>query len=847
MAELLSPGVFIEEKPAALQVVGPVSTSTAGFVGYTSQGPQDEAVLVTSFEQFVSIFGEQVKDSFTYLSMAAYFANGGRRAYVVRVVPSDATSSTAKILSNHDASVGSGDGVTVAFDSDPAPDNLTALVAGTGYPIRGTTIGVRWRGLAAAPVGPINTKQRASAGTTLNTTIAGLVYEGRLDPAHVSISAFFSGSLPIEPDLYLTGASVVLGWDASGVPKTLTLATVNGPYLTGTNGAGSTATLDRRTGIFSLKIIVGEAPTTADPITATYTPAVGFTATSDNAGTLTSAGFAVATNQVNLTTGRIRFTTTAPGTPLVGSPILVSYTLEAWSLTPVSKGTWSNKLRMTISGNADFYVGSTNSYTKFNVNVFLEDSTGASVLKEAFEEVSFADPNDANFFSDVLTDLSDFIVVGADGSNEAPLQLGGVARSTVLAGGTAVAPAAITTAIGKTPIAPRTVTITYTDDATSLTKTITDNGNGVLIGDVSGSTNTIDYATGAIVFTPATAIKSNSLVAAEYRSRAAETTHVEQFGDTSKSYTAGTDGTFTSLTYGRNQFTAPALQAQVKGMFALDRVEELLQVVIPDFAGDTTVTGDMLDYADSRASLPSGGDRFVILTVPKGSSPQEAVDWFRFELARSSKFAALYWPWVLVADPLSNNRSLAMPPMGHIAGIYARTDVQRNVAKSPAGTIDGKLNFLAGLEYLSTQGERDLVYPNKINPLISTTQTGGPVVWGARTISNDSQWRFVSVRRLFMFLERSVYNATWWIPFENNGPALWAKVKAQLNSFMLAQFNAGLFAGNSPNDAFNVVCDETNNSAATIEQGRVIVDVAAAPFKPAEFVSFRFSQIFQNS
>lgn len=847
MSEILSPGVFIEEKPATLQVVGPVSTSTLGIVGFTEQGPSDEATLVTSFEQFVSVFGPQNKNSFMYLAMAAYYANGGRRAYVSRVVPSDAIAADAKVLSNHDDQTGVGTGVAVAFDSGAGPLNLTALKADPAYPIRGTSIVLRWRGLAAAPVGPINTKVRATPATTLQTVIGFLRYEGRLDPAAASLAGFFTGSsLPVDPDLFITGASLVLSWDASGVPKTLTLATGTGAILTGTNGAGSTGTYDRRTGIFSILLDVSEAPTTTDPIVSTFTPAVDFTATADNAGLLTSSGLTVATKEVNLTTGRIRFTTTAAGTPLVGSPIRVAYTIEAWDLNPVSKGSWANKLRVVLSGNTDFYDAATATFSKFNMNVFLTDGTGASVLKEVFEELDLSDPASDTYFPDVINDLSDFVSVTAGGADEPPGQLNGIARSTSIAGGVAASPiVAITSSVGKLPVKPRTVTITYVDNATSATKTITDDGKGALVGDVSGATNTINYATGAAVFTPATIVKAGTLITAAYRSSAVETSHTEQFGDTTKSYTVGSNGTFSSGTYGRDQISAPALISDYMGLYALNRVEELLQVAVPDFAGDLVITGDLLDYADTRASQPSGGDRFVILTVPKGSSAQDAVDWLRFELGRYSKFAALYWPWIKVADPLSKNRPLVMPPLGHIAGIYARTDSQRNVAKAPAGTTDGALNFLLGLETNPTQGERDLVYPNKINPLLFTPQTGN-VVWGCRTISNDSQWRYVSVRRLFMFLEKSVYNATWWIPFENNGPALWAKITAQLNSFLLAQFNAGLLAGSSPAQAFSVVCDGTNNTAATIELGQVNVDVSVAPFKPAEFVTFRFAQIAQT-
>ena len=287
--------------------------------------------------------------------------------------------------------------------------------------------------------------------------------------------------------------------------------------------------------------------------------------------------------------------------------------------------------------------------------------------------------------------------------------------------------------------------------------------------------------------------------------------------------------------------TDVSLKLTNKGLYSFNKVDEILQIVVPDFAGDTVVTGALLDYADERAALPSGGDRFIILTVPKGSSPQQAADYFRYTLARYNKYAAIYWPWIKVADPLQNNRPLTIPPMGHIAGVYARTDNTRNVGKAPAGTVDGQLNYLLGLEYLSTQGERDLVVPSRINPIISTPNTG-TCVWGVRTISSDSQWLYVNARRLFMFLEKSVFNSTQWIVFENNGQQLWTRIPLQLSSFLFGLFNDGLFAGNTSKDAFFVKVDSTNNTAASIAAGQVIIDVGAAPNKPAEFVRFRFQQ-----
>jgi len=492
-----------------------------------------------------------------------------------------------------------------------------------------------------------------------------------------------------------------------------------------------------------------------------------------------------------------------------------------------------------VIGNADYYDVATDTYSRFNINVrLLNSSTGLYDIIETYEEITFTDATSAQYFPDVLNDLSDLVNVVEPALNaEGPAQLNGEARSQVVAGGDEdVANRAIATTLLATPINVRSFSMTWVDD-TSTSRTITDDGAGNLIGDVDAAgNNTIDYTTGAIDVLLSNAIARDTLVSATWRESSEEDSHLDGFA-------GGDDGTFTDPTkYGRNQFTAITLEPNFQGLYALNKIEELMQVVIPDFAGDTLITKDLMDYVDGRESLPSGGDRFAILMVPQGSSAQEAVDFLRIDVGQNSKFAAMYWPWVKLADPLANNRPVVFPPLGHIAGVYARTDSTRNVGKAPAGTVDGSLSFLLGLEIDQiSQGERDAVYPARINPLVSGPQTG-LAVWGARTTSLQSEWRYINARRLFMFVEKSVYNSTFWIVFENNGPGLWARIKAQLVSFLTNLFNDGLFAGTTPSQAFFVTVDESNNDAASIDAGQVIIDVGIAPNKPAEFVRFRFQQ-----
>lgn len=853
MAEILSPGVFIEEVPSAVQVVQPVSTSNMGIVGATKRGPTDEATLVTSFAQFTRIFGELIADSRTGLSMAAYFSNGGRRAYVVRVMPGDAVEAgtdqsgapsdydQGQVTSaRRDFQCNIGDGATAAVTELVLTPTalITDLVAKPG--LAGITF--RWRS-DGVPVLAEPLFERDGVTPLVQSTITnpGAHYEGL---AVTSLPTDIDSALPS----IIEDGTITVNWtDSVSAPASQILAQVGTTLrAAATSPNGSTFELDLVTGFLVVTFLGADLPVLADDgnaITIDYTPGTVVRSISDDGNgsipdtgpILTAAG---TVDYVGATAGAYAFTADAGYEPGTACPVLCSYDIQAWDVSPVSVGTWANDMIVEVIGNDDYYDVLTDTYTRYNVNIrLLNSSTGLYDIVETYEEITFTDVTSAQYFPDVLNDLSDlFNVVEPALNAEGPTQLDGQARSQVVAAGDElVGNRAIATTLLDVPVVRRTVSINWTDD-TSTARSITDDGAGNLIGDVDAAgTNTVDYTTGAIDVLLSNAIGQDQLVQVVFRSSSDEDSHIDGF-------TGGTDGTFDATNYGRSQFTSITLEPNFQGLYALNKIEELMQVCIPDFAGDVQITKDLIDYGDSRAVLPAGGDRFVLLMVPQGSSAQEAVDFLRIDIGQYSKFAAMYWPWVKVADPLADNRPVVFPPLGHLAGIYARTDSTRNVGKVPAGTVDGALSFLVGLEIDSiSQGERDVVYPARINPLVSGPQTG-LAVWGARTISLQSEWRYINARRLFMFVEKSVYNATHWIVFENNGPGLWARVKAQIQGFLTNLFNDGLFAGTTPAQAFFVTVDESNNDAASIDAGQVIIDVGIAPNKPAEFVRFRFQQ-----
>jgi hypothetical protein len=293
----------------------------------------------------------------------------------------------------------------------------------------------------------------------------------------------------------------------------------------------------------------------------------------------------------------------------------------------------------------------------------------------------------------------------------------------------------------------------------------------------------------------------------------------------------GTDGSALS----RSVVSAPALSADSKGLYALNNVEEILNICIPDFETDPLVSGDLIDYCETRK------DRFAVISVPQGLDNNQAVNYKKQTLAKNSSRAAIYYPHVRISDPLLDGAETLHPAGGHMLGILARTDVTANVSTAPAGTTRGILAFSVGLEFKMTPEQAGVTNQASVNNLVEWPYTGR-VVWGARTLQVGGEFPYIQMRRLFIYLEKSVFNSTQQFVFENNGAALQARVRVTVESFMLNLYNAGYFSGTTPAQAFFVICDSSNNTPTQIAQGILTCDIGVAPTRPAEFVVFRFQQ-----
>jgi phage tail sheath protein FI len=285
--------------------------------------------------------------------------------------------------------------------------------------------------------------------------------------------------------------------------------------------------------------------------------------------------------------------------------------------------------------------------------------------------------------------------------------------------------------------------------------------------------------------------------------------------------------------------------AEREGLEGVTAVEEVTMVCVPDLmAMMNDSNGNVADKEKILRALQSkvvegcenAGQRMAILDPPPDRKPDEVLDWV-LTSNLDSKFATMYWPWVEVMDPITK-RPIQVPPCGHVAGIWCRTDSTRGVHKAPANEVVLGANDLA---YQLTGAEQDSLNRAGIN-CIRAFPGRGIRVWGARTLSSDPEWRYINVRRLFNFVSESIMQGTQWAVFEPNDERLWMSLKISAANFLTRIWRSGALFGATPDQAFFVKCDEETNPPDMVEAGQVTVEVGIAPVKPAEFVVFRIRQ-----
>ena len=288
------------------------------------------------------------------------------------------------------------------------------------------------------------------------------------------------------------------------------------------------------------------------------------------------------------------------------------------------------------------------------------------------------------------------------------------------------------------------------------------------------------------------------------------------------------------------------------GIHALEDVDLFNLLCIPRAALDGGAAAGELSTTEAQAvttvaeAYCARRRAFFIMDAPNGEEePVEIRAWLAGNDSLRDRNAALYYPRLRIPDPLNEFRLRSVGASGTIAGLYARTDNERGVWKAPAGT-DAVLRGVSELEYRLTDSENGTLNPLAINCL-RTFPVFGTVCWGARTLDGSdqeaSEWKYVPVRRLALYLEESLYRGTKWVVFEPNDEPLWAQIRLNVGAFMQNLFRQGAFQGKSPREAYFVKCDNETTTQNDIDLGIVNVLVGFAPLKPAEFVIIRLQQM----
>ncbi|MBD2080282.1 phage tail sheath subtilisin-like domain-containing protein [Leptolyngbya sp. FACHB-17] len=275
-----------------------------------------------------------------------------------------------------------------------------------------------------------------------------------------------------------------------------------------------------------------------------------------------------------------------------------------------------------------------------------------------------------------------------------------------------------------------------------------------------------------------------------------------------------------------------------KALEQFEAIDDIAIVAAPGITSRTVLTsiaahceglGDRVAIFDAPLEVETNGSLDLGLLKPDN---QQKV------IPDNSDYAALYFPWIQVFDPASR-QTIYAPPSGHIAGVYARVDAERGVFKAPANeTVLGAV----GLKYDISRSKQDKLNPHGINCIRSLN--GNIRIWGARTLGGDgnTEFKYINIRRLFNYLRESIDEGTQWAVFEPNAPDLWAKIRRNINAFLLIAWQEGALFGNTPEQAFYVKCDEETNPPEIRDAGQVVTEIGVAVVKPAEFVIFKLSQ-----
>jgi hypothetical protein len=761
MAERLHPGVYVEEVSSGVRPIEGVSTSTAAFIGEAGRGIPGLAQFMTGFPDFERAYGGHEPGDAGLLAAAVdgFFAAGGKRAYVVRVLPKDAVVAQGTPVATRASTPNA-----IQFAAHGAGQWADAIriniTDSRNFPTDAFSVDILWSENGAA------SKVETFPDVRMDPEHEDYIGERMKSSRYVEVVDLFAQAVDAASGAVLIAAqSPVL---------TATLATnylvYDGKTLTATwwDAAQAEPKQVSQTITFNqalLNTLGGTPPTFSN-------------------GSVKLTNVQLATLLAKLDKLDVPIPGNATTAPSIGFKVGKAPSV---AIAPAAGTTWDlsgQKIGVTVNGEA------------------LPDIT-----------VTAATPN--------ATTVDELRAALASALASAGLSVAKTAAAEVTVTGKGNETAVPTLAIVSKPTAARIGTT-----VTAGTQGVgPDRFDGLRLTLAENITPTAPAILRTIGF-PGSARGYGANSAANPQARPVLSTNLRLAG--------GNDG---SAALTATDFAGDA-RART-GLHALDGVD--VNIVAMPGKNDVSYLAEGIAYCDDR------GDCFFLADGPGGTdrqievSPDDAKQ-FVESLPSRSMNSAMFYPWIEVADPvgIGRNPTRFIAPSGHLAGVFARTDITRGVWKAPAG-IEATVPDAVGLQYFVVDAEQDLLNPISLN-CIRQFPNVGIVSWGTRTLSADPEWRYVPVRRMGLFLKESLRRGLQWVVFEPNDDELWGRITINIKAFMMTLFRQGAFQGTTPDQAFSVVCDATTNPQENIDAGIVTATVAFAPLKPAEFVVIQISQ-----
>jgi Bacteriophage tail sheath protein len=824
MPEYLAPGVYVEEIDAGVVPIEGVSTSTAGFVGAAEMGPtRGRPQLVTSFSEFTRSFGSFLPETpanahFLAYAVDGFFRNGGRRVYVLRVVGAGSAAS-GRTLNNGWRDPATNANFLLTTLAQPAGQGPTELMLTSSRGVvAGTTIRVRER------TGPTVSETQYTAAT--------------VDGDRVLLQA------PSPGGPHRRGAVVLIPGPAGFTLGPALTVSARSDGLWGDRLRVAVMPSSRtQTRLLAVDV---SATVQARPLTATLTIANVTSTTSVDLGAGEARQLRLG-DRLQFSDGAVQRVVTLTG---IGPNDAVSWAAaEAFpgGYTPTSVAIDANPPAQTIGIRASGAPAT-------NVSAVTDAAPDLAVG----QQVVVADASGANAVNATIaakTSNTSFrldMVTGRDYAPGATIRLVGAAlgqRVRVFGAANLYVGASVELTHASTQRLYATV-LAIDGDIVRLDQPVP---ASFVPGD---ALRTLEFDL-AITLQPSTPREQERSETFRQLSLAPGAPNfaatVVADGSQLVTVAAGAAAPDLPVTIDRDQLVpfrtlqggndgaAPqpvdvagdpaAAPGNRNGIRSLEDIDQVSIIAAPG-QSDPFVHGALIEQCERLR------DRFAVLDPRPNRTPdQVAAD----RSAYDTRYAGLYYPWLVATDPRSG-REITLPPSGHIVGIYARVDVERGVHKAPANEV---VRGISDLELLINKEQQDILNPppNQINVIRDFRADGrGLRVWGARCITSASQWKYVNVRRLFIFLEESIDEGTQWVVFEPNEEPLWQRVIQSVSAFLTRVWRDGALQGTAPEQAFFVRCDRSTMTQDDIDNGRLIILIGVAPVMPAEFVIIRISQ-----